>query len=66
MIEVAGRIAKDFPFVRVDFYNNYGKVYLGELTFTPEACILDYCKDEVLKEYGKMLQLPHKVNDFEH
>ncbi len=65
MIAAANRIAKDFPFVRVDFYDNYGKVYLGELTFTPEACLLDYCKDAVLREYGTYLSLPAKVNDFE-
>lgn len=65
MITAANRIAQDFPFVRVDFYDNYGKVYVGELTFTPEACLLDYCKDEILEEFGKSLQLPSKVNDYE-
>lgn len=65
MIAAAERIAKDFPFVRVDFYYNYGKVYIGELTFTPEACLLDYCTDRVLKDYGEKLILPQKVNDFQ-
>ncbi len=65
MVSASQRIAKDFPFVRVDFYDNYGKVYLGELTFTPEACLLDYCTDDVLREYGVYLPLPPKVNDFE-
>ena len=35
MIEVAEQLAKPFPFVRVDFYQVDGKVYVGELTFTP-------------------------------
>lgn len=35
MLEIAEKLASDFPFVRVDLYNMEGKVYFGELTFTP-------------------------------
>lgn len=35
MIELATKLAKPFPFVRVDFYEVDGKVYLGEMTFYP-------------------------------
>ena len=35
MIELCRTLSKDFPLVRVDFYEVDGKVYVGELTFTP-------------------------------
>lgn len=35
MIEVARKLSKDFPFVRVDLYFANEKIYFGELTFTP-------------------------------
>lgn len=34
MIEVVKKLAKDFSHVRVDLYNNNGRIYFGELTFT--------------------------------
>lgn len=37
MIHYAKILSKPFPFVRVDFYIDYGKVIFGELTFTPAA-----------------------------
>lgn len=35
MIQIAKILSADFPFVRVDLYDLEGKVYFGELTFTP-------------------------------
>lgn len=35
--EIAEALSKDFPFVRVDLYIVKGKIYFGELTFTPSA-----------------------------
>lgn len=35
MIELARKLSDDFEYVRVDFYNLEGKIYFGELTFTP-------------------------------
>ena len=37
MVRISKILAKDFPFVRVDFYEVDGKVYVGELTFTPKG-----------------------------
>lgn len=31
-------LCKEFPFVRMDFYETGGKLYFGEFTFTPAAC----------------------------
>ena len=35
MITVAEDLAREFPFVRVDFYDVDGKAIFGEMTFTP-------------------------------
>ena len=37
MIEIAEKLSKDFDHVRVDLYNECGKIYFGELTFTTGA-----------------------------
>ena len=37
MIEIAKALSREFDFVRVDLYNVKGKIYFGELTFTPVA-----------------------------
>ena len=54
MINVAETLSKDFDFVRVDLYNHKGKVYFGELTFTPEGGLLYSYTDEAIKTLGKM------------
>ena len=35
MYELAEILCKDFPFVRIDFYNQDGQIYVGEMTSTP-------------------------------
>lgn len=37
MFEIASKLSKDIPFVRVDFYEIDGKLYFGELTFFPSG-----------------------------
>lgn len=37
MKELAAKLSKGIPFVRVDFYNLKGKIYVGEMTFFPYA-----------------------------
>lgn len=58
--EVAEQLSKEFPFVRVDLYIVNGKIYFGELTFTPSAG-LDSGRlrktDEIL---GSQLVLPNE------
>ena len=57
MIEIASLLSKDFKFVRVDLYNVNGKIYFGELTFTPAGCRLKETKRSYLKQLGDNLQL---------
>ena len=60
MISIAEKVSKPFPFVRVDFYECNGKAILGELTFTPAAC-LNYIYTDYGKKYlGNLLQLDLK------
>ena len=37
MLEISKILSKDFPFVRVDFYEVDDKIYVGELTFAPKS-----------------------------
>ncbi|UTR06077.1 hypothetical protein MM326_18665 [Alkalihalobacillus sp. LMS6] len=42
MIELAQKLSLIFPFVRVDLYDSDGKVFFGELTFTPANGLRPY------------------------
>ena len=57
MIKYAKKLSAEFAFVRVDFYNLDGKIYLGELTFTPFNIHMNY-KDRKQSIYlGKLLNI---------
>ena len=56
MVEFARILSKDFPFVRIDFYEYQGKAIIGEMTFTPAACLGEYTKDASLM-LGEMINL---------
>ena len=60
MIEYACVLSKDFPFVRVDFYDVAGEPLFGEMTFTPYGNLLTYFTPDVIAKYGEILQLPQK------
>ena len=57
MIEYAEKLSRGFPFVRVDLYNDNGKIIFGELTFTPACSCAPYYSEEGGRELGKMLEL---------
>lgn len=57
MLEYAEILAKPFPFVRVDFYEVDGKIYFGELTFTPTGCLATYYTDEAQQKLGELLDV---------
>ena len=57
MISMAKTLCEPFKFVRVDFYEINGEVYLGELTFIPGAAAFKYKKHEDDIEMGKLLKL---------
>lgn len=55
MILIAEKLSEDFPFVRVDLYHSRGKIYFGELTFTPASSLLPYFTLSKLREMGAQL-----------
>ena len=57
MQEVAGILARDFPFVRVDLYYIKGKVYFGELTFYPWSGYVKFQPDEFDFQLGKLMKI---------
>jgi len=58
MLELAKVLAKDIPFVRVDFYVIDGQVYFSELTFFPASGFEGYDPPEWDKTFGDWLELP--------
>lgn len=57
MIEIASNLSKEFPFVRVDLYNCNGKIYFGELTFTPSAGLNKTITEEADEYLGSLIEL---------
>ncbi len=57
MIEVCNIVAKDFPFVRVDFYDVNDRPYIGELTFVPAGGLDNTIPYEADVEIGKMFDI---------
>lgn len=54
MVILAKKLSKDFNYVRIDFYNIDGRIYFGELTFTPASGFMKFNPekwDERLGEY---------------
>lgn len=52
MLSIADTIAKHFEQVRVDLYNIDGRIYIGELTFTPEGGMMSYYTNEAIEFLG--------------
>jgi len=61
MIEAAERLAKPFPFVRIDFYSIRGKAVFGEMTFTPHGCADPDYPPAAQESLGKLIKLPEKL-----
>lgn len=57
MLEVARKLAADFDFVRVDLYNLKGKIFFGELTFTPAGGRFVFSPSSWDKKLGAKWQL---------
>lgn len=62
MKNYAEKLSKAFRFVRVDFYEIDGKVYLGEMTFTPGCCCFSYANNTHNLMMGNKLDLFGRVN----
>lgn len=54
MIDIAQLIAEKFEHVRVDLYAIGDKIYIGELTFTPEGGIMSYFNNKAVEAAGHL------------
>lgn len=59
MIDVAKKLSKPFPFVRVDLYSLSGKTIFGELTFYPADGRKDFYPDKYNRIIGDYFVLPN-------
>ncbi len=62
LVKIAEKLAKPFPFVRVDLYSIEGKVYFSEMTFTPAKGTLILDDDKCDYEIGEWLDISKFVN----
>lgn len=62
ILDCAQKLSQPFPFVRVDFYSINGRAKLGEMTFTPGACVsADYMTALAQQELGRLIELPERL-----
>lgn len=59
MLEISRKLSKEFPFVRVDFFENGGKLYIAEFSFAPWAGLRAYEPEAMDYEMGKWLDIVH-------
>ncbi len=57
MLEVAERLSKGFPHVRVDLYNVNGRIYFGELTFYDGSGYMKFSPDSFDYELGECFDI---------
>ena len=60
MLDYAEKLAKPFPFVRVDFYYTENRIVFGELTFVPAAALDTARLPETDIMFGNMLDIDLK------
>lgn len=62
MLDIAGKLSKAFPHVRVDLYEEEGRVYFGELTFYHFGGFTRFEPDKWDYKFGKLFDI-EKIPD---
>lgn len=57
MFDIASKLSEDIPFVRVDLYQSYGKIYFGEMTFYPKSGFDSNIVKKSDEYFGKLIDL---------
>ncbi len=57
MKEIAKKLSKDMPFLRVDLYEINGKIYFGEMTFYPNAGFEKFEPEEFNRKLGDLINI---------
>ncbi len=67
MVEISKILSKEFPFVRVDFYNFNERLIIGELTFFPAGGLTPFLPNtqENEEKIGQYLKLPAPNHNLE-
>lgn len=60
MMQIAKQLSKDFPFVRVDFFDNDDNLMVAELTFNPSGGFTPFYPKEFNKKLGDLFILPEE------
>ena len=60
MLEIAKKLSKGFPFVRVDFFETDEQLFVAELTFYPGGGVTPYYPESFNRELGDKFILPQK------
>ena len=61
MWDLATKLSKNIPFSRIDFYEVFGSVYFGEITFFPTSGMGGFDPEEWDYTFGKLIKLPNKI-----
>ena len=57
MVELAEKLARDLPFVRIDFYEVKNKIYFGEITFYPGNGVEEFTPEKYDYILGSWINL---------
>jgi hypothetical protein len=57
MIKSAAILSEGHPFVRVDFYDVQGRLFFGEMTFTPMGGYMTSIEPKMLEEMGQLVNI---------
>lgn len=60
MINVARKLSKGIPHVRIDLYEVKGQIYLSEYTFYDWGGLIDFDNNEWNLKLGDWIKLPHR------
>lgn len=63
MKELARKLSRGIPHVRVDFYDVNGQIYFGELTFFHWSGTMPFEPEEWDYKFGEWLMLPQLITD---
>lgn len=63
MVEMAKKLCKPFPHVRVDFYNIAGRIVFGELTFYSNGGVVNLVDRDYEEEIGSWIDLEKYTTD---
>lgn len=61
MVNIASKLCKDFPFVRVDFFDTVDRLFVAELTFYPGGGLTHYYPRSFDKKMGDLFTLPSNI-----